>query len=887
MSGAEFEQFYLSVHGRRPFPWQRRLAERVVSEGWPGTISVPTGCGKTSVIDVAVFALAMQAGQADRTAPMRIFFVVDRRLVVDDVFEHAKEVVDALAEGRPAWIADRLRSFGNQRPLEAAVMRGGMYRSDTWADAPNQPLVCVSTVDQVGSRLLFRGYGISESRRPVHAGLVGNDSLIVVDEAHLSRPFLDTMEAVRRYQSEGWREAPARALQFVQMSATLGAGFTLGEEDMQSSQLRPRLEAKKIAELYDTGALPRSAAEEARRLAGPGKVVGVVLNTVRAARSVFEELRSHGEAILLTGRSRPFERDEVLREYKPRIEAKRQSEGPGLFVVATQTVEVGADIDFDGLVTQSAPISSLRQRFGRLDRLGRRGSSQAAILRARGKEPDLVYGATELESWEWLKQQPQPVDFGVLRMANPPEHLNGKPASAPLMFPAHVETWAQTNPTPAADPDVAPFLHGPDSKQAADVQIVWRADLSEDDNEWAAILSEASPLATEALALPYWTVKDWLSRRPGADVADIEGAGKAEVEGREAEPRVFLIWEGPDKPRRKELRPGDTIVVRSREGGCDRFGWNPDSQSAVRDIGDECANQRAEAGGGKHRRRIHPMVLFPGAGQSEMSTQLAELLDDAAVDEDRLPAVRTFVMQHVDGADRWNWGSARAYGAGTAVLLEWRALEKRRTSESDDSDEGEGDRSSLTRGRTLTEHTAGVVEKAALFSRGCGLNGAAGAAVRRAAELHDLGKQDGRFQLMLGNTKLEPLAKSGRRSGRRGEYPKGARHEFASVRIAEAGANWPEDCDRELALHLIGTHHGYGRPFPPVWSGDGYEIRAAVDGRQVVVRDVERVARIDSGWPERYAALTRKYGCWGLAYMEAILRRADCVCSREEEEKGL
>ena len=101
-------------------------------------------------------------------------------------------------------------------------MRGGMYRSNTWADTPNQPLICVSTVDQIGSRLLFRGYGVSPSSRPVHAALIANDSLLIVDEAHLSRPFLETVEAVRRYQGAGWREeSVAPGLRLVEMSATV------------------------------------------------------------------------------------------------------------------------------------------------------------------------------------------------------------------------------------------------------------------------------------------------------------------------------------------------------------------------------------------------------------------------------------------------------------------------------------------------------------------------------------------------------------------------------------------------------------------------------------------------------------------------------------------
>ena len=82
------------------------------------------------------------------------------------------------------------------------------------------------------------------------------------------------------------------------------------------------------------------------------------------------------------------------------------------------------------------------------------------------------------------------------------ESFNATRSSAPLMFPAHLEFWAQTSPTPVPDPDVAPFLHGPEALDSADVQIVWRADLPEDTGLWEKTVSIAPPHSTEALGFP-------------------------------------------------------------------------------------------------------------------------------------------------------------------------------------------------------------------------------------------------------------------------------------------------------------------------------------------------------------------------------------------------
>src|SRR5437870_10049103 len=165
----DFSGFFRAIHGHEPFPWQKRLASRVSNEGdWPAVLDLPTGSGKTAAIDIAVFHLAMETERGEqRRAPVRIVFVVDRRLVVDDAFQRAKKIAERLAAAEPGSVLSRVaeslkRLSGNGPPLIARRLRGGVPREDDWARTPTQPTVLCSTVDQVGSRLLFRGYGVSD-----------------------------------------------------------------------------------------------------------------------------------------------------------------------------------------------------------------------------------------------------------------------------------------------------------------------------------------------------------------------------------------------------------------------------------------------------------------------------------------------------------------------------------------------------------------------------------------------------------------------------------------------------------------------------------------------------------------------------------------------------
>ena len=181
LEAADFPAFYAAVHGHDPFPWQTALVDEVLASGrWPSLVDVPTGLGKTSLLDVAVFVAAVTAHVpgAHRLGRRRCFFVVDRRIVVDEAYDHARTIAEAVrtGDGVPGRVAAGLRALAPDATgdlLPVTRMRGGTTWASAWLDRPDRPGIVLGTVDQVGSRLLFRGYGVGDRRRPLDAALVG------------------------------------------------------------------------------------------------------------------------------------------------------------------------------------------------------------------------------------------------------------------------------------------------------------------------------------------------------------------------------------------------------------------------------------------------------------------------------------------------------------------------------------------------------------------------------------------------------------------------------------------------------------------------------------------------------------------------------------------
>jgi CRISPR-associated endonuclease/helicase Cas3 len=953
----DFGAFHEAVHGRAPFPWQERLLRTIESaRAWPEVLDLPTGSGKTTCIDVALFALALDAGRApdQRWCARRIAMVVDRRVVVDQAADRGRLLLSRLTQASVGVVADVAAALKTlvgeeEEPLAVYTLRGGIARDDGWARTPHQPLILASTVDQLGSRLLLQGYGVSRSMKPVHAGLLANDTLVLLDEVHLSRPFAETLERLAALRSRLSRQPGMRPLQYALLSATPGGdtgstAFRLerGEQE-PTSPLGQRLHAPKPARLEEVKSrddLHESCARAVEGLTARHAVTAVVMNRVGAARTVASAVRAslgdRADVVLLTGRMRPLDRDDVLSALRDRIATGRDRAAATrkLVVVATQCIEAGADFDFDALVTESASLDALRQRFGRLDRIGAYGHAEGVVLHVReNAKDDPIYGEALSETWKWLLTQrsgkQKRVDFGIAALPEPADAgaLLAPRAAAPSLLPAYLDLWSQTSPEPAVVPDVALFLHGPRSGPP-DVQVVWRADLLEehlarDDGSAAAIVEALRPSSLEAVSLPFNVARSWLAAQHAAGAfPDVEGAAGEVIEEPSGGQRA-LRWRGAESAviETGQLRPGDTIVVPALRGGLTDANFDPSATAPVTDL----AERAALLARGRPVLRLHPVVLqAQGLGSIEDSDEVAVVAGLAAAEE-TLPWRRVW-LRALSGRHRRSIVHAES---GDPAIASWVVVEARRLSASElraairgvgasieagsdtTSDEDDSFHLGLP-GIELGRHSARVERYAREYAKHLGLASDLASDLALAAWLHDVGKADPRFQLMLrGGDEIEllkddtPWAKSSMPTGarqahelarRRARYPRGARHEVQSVAMIEAARESVAEKahDLDLVLHLVGSHHGHCRPFAP----------ATIDEKPVAVSLARHASedfgvlsfvgvpsdhglhRLDSPLADRFWSLVSRYGWLELCWLEAILRLADHRASEAEQREG-
>lgn len=943
-----FDNTFKELTGNAPFGWQKRLFVDYFQNGEvPAALDIPTGLGKTLVMAIWLIALACQAGNGGLKLPRRLVYVVDRRTVVDqatDVAEQVRSVLKtAAAESIAADVRERLSKLcidptDDASPLAISTLRGKRADNRQWQADPAQPTIIVGTVDMIGSRLLFSGYGVSRRMQPFHAGLLGQDTLLIHDEAHLSEPFGKLIHSIAKFQKE--QKAP-RPLHIMELSATQRGAesdvFALSDAEKSEAEVAKRLHAEKRLH-FDGAAEDKEAIAKVVKLAlrykDERKRMLVYVRRPADARDIADRIAkatTTDRVALLTGTIRGYERDALAETSL--FKGFRSDPGRALpaateYLVATSAGEVGIDLDADHLVCDLTTLDSMIQRLGRVNRLGGREAEVHVVewpkeTRKGAKKKDEEKTAKDTQGGQTKGGEGSELDkriaatkaalVSLTKRDNAydasPESLRTLAARTDAFAPSPrtveltdilIDNWALTRVKDLPGrPMPERWLHGVEAGEP-DLFVAWREEVevlascprSEDHNSiriLKQLYDKHAILAHERLRGPLSEVTKELG-----ELAETKSKSGEASEGDSETPAtstsifaILLPVNGdPDIGALSELvkrtseLPNATIVLPPGAGGLNANGMlagkGSSGQEPRYDVADDLA-----AGSNEQRRRLRILIerrddegwsarVLGQVTKIEIESDLAERLAEAP--SDKVPN-----RLLVDHFAKHNGLTERALlvleqdEEGPTKVLQLLSPTRAAAIYQDDP-------AAAARKQDLDEHLRWAEEEAERLVERTGLkahNADIAEAVVIAARWHDRGKNRPAWQKAIGNppprkganSTWKPWAKSGQRGFAEtasGPY----RHEFGSLREASGDDAILKHPERDLILHLIAAHHGWARPhFRP----DQWDIADGVTE--------EENAAVATETLRRFARLQRRFGHWGLAWLEALVRAADYAAS--------
>ncbi len=889
-----------------PFPWQEKLFEEFVQKRFRSTCDIPSGLGKTAVIAVWLLALAHHASQGTHyDFPRRLVYVVNRRTVVDQSTLEAENMREALEkDDRLKGMKDALLSLGAlnwDNPLAISTLRGEMADNGEWRDDPARPAVIVGTVDMIGSRLLFSGYGRGFRTRPLHAAFLGQDSLLVHDEAHLEPAFQELIEAITKEQE---RCKDFLRMRVMAMTATARSDgdadqplFT--DKDREHVVVDRRFNAKKRIGFHpvDEKKIAGEIANLAIEYKDSGKAILIYTRKVKDVTEIEKQLSKNVLQVQkLTGTLRGLERDElakndsIFRRFMPTSKNTSSTAIPQpgtVYLICTSAGEVGVNISGDHLVCDLTPFDSMAQRFGRVNRFGNEDSRIDIVFansmqETKPEEKKVVPPQDNLsqdnsngeESKKDAKNKAKkdsPFNLACMKTLHLLQKLplyddgrynasaaalSGLPAlerlaaftPSPIILPTSdilFDSWSLTSVRQVLPgrPAVADWLHGiaDDEWEPPETHVAWREEVSVISGDLLerykpSDLLERYPLKAHELLRDrtdrvFENIEKISLKCPNLNTWLIQPNGGI---------KVITLKSLVQRNRQKkpiENLANCTVLLPPEAGGLAK-GFLQGDEEFDHGIKYDVSDQ-----------------LFDQKGKNQLRCRLWD--DDKPLTDMRLiPPIIDTLLNPEEDEDAEQRSSKRF----------WYWYVKSQSSDDDSS-------RTTSQKQDLSLHLESAETFACSIVAKLKLLDAEATAVVLAARWHDLGKARRIWQKSIGNLDYpeKVLAKSGGKMnpGDLGNF----RHEFGSLLDVVSLHEFQELEPRvkDLIMHLIAAHHGRARPHFP--------SEEAFDHNYV---DIES-DKIDCEVPRRFGRLQRKYGRWGLAYLESLVRAADALASHSND----
>ena len=849
-----FRGAFSALMGDLPFPWQESLYMEWFSKGvFPSSCNLPTGLGKTSVVAIWLIALAYHPEKM----PRRLVYVVNRRTVVDQTTTEVEKLRSNL---RASGLFDRLAPLcsipleESDAPLAISTLRGQFADNRAWCADPTRPAVVVGTVDMIGSGLLFSRYTCGFKTRPHHAALLGQDALLIHDEAHLEPAFQKLLGDIVAEQRRCKDARPLRVLELTATTRGTDSPFGLTRKDEEDSRVIRRLRAPKRLVLRPIDDEKRLA-EELTKLAlarrDSGRAVMVFARSVEVVQRVAETLEKENLAtVVLIGTMRGKERDDLAQKNPKFLRFLPPSSRPEnapppvegtAYLVTTSAGEVGVNISADELICDLSTYESMAQRFGRVNRFGDTADTTIEVIHPESFKADNPLDAARARTLELLRLLAGDGSPDALRKLDPTARADAF-SPPPEMRPATdilFDAWALTSIRGVLPgrPPVAPYLHGePPEWEPPETYVAWRREVDEITGTLCDYyppkeLIEDFPLKPQELLHDRsFRVREQLARlaERHAKASDEKGEKHVWLVQEDGQVQVELLSRFVDKES-ESLLHGRTILLPPSAGG----------------LSNGLLDGKAEPAGDKSE----DVACFQSTRQRVLQAS-PEISDELA----NFHLIRVIDLRRdKEEGDESEASDENRY---------WAWLET-----SAPSDKG-GIRKA-GKSVSLEDHTRDVEAHATKIVLKLALARSLARCVILAARFHDFGKRRRYWQRGIGNDDEKICLAKGGRELRPRTLDEPYRHEFGSLRDIECETEFQElePDERDLVLHLIAAHHGRARPHFP--NDEAFDPEGRHADSEAAAIEV----------PRRFARLQRRFGRWGLAYLESLLRAADYAAS--------
>ena len=296
-------------------------------------VTAPTGAGKTD------FLLRRCQG--------RVFYLLPFQASINAMFQRFKDTIPGEESVRLLHAASRLILEKNNW-VEKAVQ-----------DKAGAPLKVLTPYQVASIAFGTRGY------EAMLVDMQGCD--VILDEIHtyadISRAIV--LRVIEVMQHHGCRlhigtatmpsELKQKVLALLKPERTYEVALPAEQLDTFDRHV-----IHKVADLESTFPLIASALTD-------NKKILIVMNQVKRAQELFgrmKELFPDVPSMLIHSRFQRGQRASLEKKLKTEFDGSSQA----CIVVSTQVVEVSLDISFDLMITEAAPLDSLIQRFGRVNR---------------------------------------------------------------------------------------------------------------------------------------------------------------------------------------------------------------------------------------------------------------------------------------------------------------------------------------------------------------------------------------------------------------------------------------------------------------------------------------------------------------------------------------